>query len=383
MQTLSNARVVTADRVIENGSVTIEEGRIAEVRDGGAGEDMGGRYLLPGLIDLHCDAIEKVFEPRPGVMMPMDYALETADRMSLAAGILTPFYSLSFSENELGTRNPRLAAELVRAIVLRRDGSLADGRIHTRYEITDKSSHALLAELIEEGLVDLLSFMDHTPGQGQFHSIEAYAGFLAKNYHYDDQKIREIIEHKYEARESGADRVGVLAAEARKRGIPMAGHDDDSAERIRLMKELGGTISEFPVNEPTARAAQEAGLGTVFGAPNLVRGASQSGNMKALDAVRADVCDCLCADYVPNSMLVAAFRIPEWTDWALPQAVALVSKNPARLGGLDDRGEIKTGLRADLIAVEIVRGVPQVTGAWVQGRRVFTTEYPTAVLERA
>jgi alpha-D-ribose 1-methylphosphonate 5-triphosphate diphosphatase len=156
----------------------------------------------------------------------------------------------------------------------------------------------------------------------------------------------------------------------------MASHDDDSPERVARMRALGVTISEFPVNEATAPAARELGLGTIYGAPNLVRSQSQSGNMKALDAVRAGVCACLCADDVPASMLVAVFRIVEWTDWTLSQAVALVSANPAKYLGWSDRGRIAAGARADLIAVELVRGMPLVTGAWLDGRQIFTLEPP-------
>ena len=386
METIYNATVVTTDAVLEQGMVTIEQDAIVDVSQGGsarAGIDLGGRYLLPGLIDLHCDAIEKVLEPRPGVMMPSDYAIDLADRLSVAAGILTPFHSITFSEGELGVRDPRLAEALVREIVAREGHTLADARIHCRYEITDTTSHRLIAGLIREGLVDLLSFMDHTPGQGQFHTIEAYSAFLTKNYHYEPERIRSILDHKQAARASAAERVAELASLARARGIPIAGHDDDSPERVRLMYELGASISEFPINPPTASAARQLGLGTVFGAPNLVRGQSQSGNMKALDAVRAGVCECLCADYVPAALVVAPFRIVEWTDWTLCEAVSLVSKNPARYARLGDRGRITAGARADLIAVEIVRGVPQVTAAWVAGRRVFNAEYPREVAGRA
>jgi alpha-D-ribose 1-methylphosphonate 5-triphosphate diphosphatase len=385
MGTLFNARVVTAERVIENGCVCIEGPFISEVREappgapGSSALDLRGRYLMPGMIDLHCDAIEKVLEPRPGVMMPADYALEAADRVSLAAGILTPFHSISFSESELGVRDPALAARLVRDIASRKGRSLVDARVHCRYEVTDRTSPAVLSELIREGAVDLLSFMDHTPGQGQFQSRESYASFLAKNYGYDDAKIRDILESKSESASGSGSRMAKLAGLARAHGLPIASHDDDSPERVRSLRELGASISEFPINERTARAARELGMATVYGAPNLVRGQSQSGNMKALDAVRAGVCDCLCADYVPASMLVAVFRIVEWTDWSLPRAAALVTSNPARQIGATDRGQIVAGARANLIAVELVRGVPQVTAAWLDGRRISTTEYPGGI----
>lgn len=379
MRIIEDVRIVTADRVIENGRVAIEAGLIVEVSD--LGGPPANRWLLPGLVDLHCDAIEKVIEPRPGVRMPLAYALEAADRVSLAAGILTPYYSLSFSEGELGVREPKLAAQIVRQIAARRGGQLIDAHVHCRYEVTDTGSAAILEALIEEGCADLLSFMDHSPGQGQFHNLDAYANFLAANYDHSRERITELVEQKRQAKDTAAARVEALAALARKYNVPLAGHDDDSPQRVETMRALGATISEFPVNEQTARAAVDCGIGTIFGAPNLLRGASQSGNMLAVDAIRAGVATSLCADYVPGALLPAAFHAAELTDLTLPQAVALVSRNPARMAGLHDRGEIATGLRADLIEVEFVRGTPQVVDAWLAGRRVMSTHYPAPVLE--
>ena len=380
MRIIDEVRIVTGDRVIDNGRVGIENGEIVEVTD--IGGSPANRWLLPGLVDLHCDAIEKVIEPRPGVRMPLDYAIEAADRISLSAGILTPFYSLSFSEGELGVREPKLAARIVREIAARRGGQLVDARIHCRYEITDTGSAAILEALIDEGCADLLSFMDHSPGQGQFHDLEAYASFLATNYDHSADKINDLVEQKRQAKDSAGARVAALAAVARSRGVAIAGHDDDSPERVETMRALGATISEFPVNEHTARAAVNSGMGT-FGAPNLLRGASQSGNILAVDAIRAGVATSLCADYVPAALLPAAFRTAELTDLTLPQSVAMVSRNPARMAGLTDRGEITAGQRADLIEVEFVRGTPQVVRAWVAGREAMAARYPVAVLERA
>lgn len=381
MQVIEDVKVVAADRVMECGRVVMDGDAIVEVSE--TGGPPANRWLLPGLVDLHCDAIEKVIEPRPGARMPLDYALEAADRISLAAGILTPFYSLSFSEGELGVREPSLAARIVREIATRRGGQLVDARVHCRYEITDVGSTAIIEELIEGGLADLLSFMDHSPGQGQFRDMETYASFLAANYDHSAQKIAELVEQKRGAQATAATRVAALAAVARRRGVPLAGHDDDSPSRVEAMRALGATISEFPVNEATARAAVNAGIGTIFGAPNLLRGASQSGNMLAVDAIRAGVATSLCADYVPGALLPAAFKATELTELNLPQAVALVSLNPARMAGLEDRGEIAEGKRADLLEVEFIRGTPQVVRAWVAGRNVLSASYPQAVLESA
>jgi alpha-D-ribose 1-methylphosphonate 5-triphosphate diphosphatase len=381
MRFVDEVRIVTADRVIDCGRVTMDGGLIVDVTDHGG--PPSSRWLLPGLVDLHCDAIEKVVEPRPGVRMPLEYAVEAADRLSLSAGILTPFYSLSFSEGELGVREPRFAADIVRRIAKRRGTQLIDSRIHCRYEVTDTGSAEILDALIREGCSDLLSFMDHSPGQGQFRDLEAYADFLASNYDHSRDKITELVEQKREAQESAVSRVEHLAATAREHNVPLAGHDDDSPHRVETMRALGATISEFPVNEEAARAAVDSGMGTIFGAPNLVRGASQSGNILAVDAIRAGVATSLCADYVPGALLPAVFLASELTDLSLPQAIALATRNPARMAGLHDRGEIAPGLRADLIVVEFVRGTPQVVDAWVAGRRVMSAHYPTAVLENA
>ena len=137
------------------------------------------------------------------------------------------------------------------------------------------------------------------------------------------------------------------------------------------MQSLGVHISEFPINLETAKAAQKSGLQTVFGAPNLLRGQSQSGSMKAIDAIHHQVGDILCADYSPASLLAAAFRIPDLAGWTLPQAIALVTSNPAKAANLSDRGEIAVGKRADLIAVKKNHNFPQVITTWVAGRMVY------------
>ena len=141
------------------------------------------------------------------------------------------------------------------------------------------------------------------------------------------------------------------------------------------MQVLGIHLSEFPINLETAQAAKKAGLQTIFGAPNLLRGQSQSGSMKAIDAIKHQVGDILCADYSPASLLAAAFRIPELLGWSLPDAIALVTHNPAQAVNLSDRGEIATGKRADLIVVQCPHGFPQVTTTWVGGRIVYQCHY--------
>lgn len=376
---LTHAKVVLADEIGDNLAILIEDGRIAALDPLSSGDarviDLSGRLLMPGMIDLHCDALEKEVEPRPNVHFPLDFACAQADKRNAAAGITTVFHALSFANHELGVRNNAFAAEIARAIHAWQPHALIDNRVHARYEVTDESAPALLRALIENADAHLLSFMDHSPGQGQFRDVEAYRIYLARTYKTDETTLDEILARKIEAAEGAMVRMEALAQLARDRGVSIASHDDDSPEKVAVLKGLGAAISEFPINLETARAAREQGLATLFGAPNILRGRSQSGNMRALDAVIAGVADCLCGDYSPAALLPSVMKLPEAADISLPRAVALVTRNPARAAGLDDRGEIAVGKRADLVAVKQLGGLMQAERVWSGGKPALSAHF--------
>ena len=381
-QYLTGARVVLRDETLSEAAVLIEDGMITAIDpDGARGArvtDLAGRTLLPGMIDLHCDALEKEVEPRPNVHFPLDFACAQADKRNAAAGITTVYHALSFANAELGVRNNAFAAEVARAVHAWQAHALVDNRVHARYEVTDPSAPAVLAELLERDELHLLSFMDHTPGQGQFKDIDAYRDFLTRTYKKDAAEIDAIMDAKLAAADGAVQRMRDLAQVARERGVSIASHDDDSPEKIDLMKSLGAAISEFPVNLETAHAAQARGMATLFGAPNVLRGKSQSGSMRALDAIRAGRADCLCGDYSPAALLPSVMKLPEHAGISLHAAVRLVSANPALAAGLADRGEIAAGKRADLIAVKSLGGLPQVEQVWVRGVRTFSAFFDHA-----
>lgn len=376
---LVNAAIVLRDRVVEGGSVDIEDGCIAAV-NGDAGNfgsvvDLQGAWLIPGLVDLHCDALEKEVEPRPGVRFPLPFAVANADKRNASAGITTVYHALSFAQDELGIRDVAVAGEIVRAVHAFQARGLVDNRTHLRYEITDPAGAPVIAALIEAGEVELVSFMDHSPGQGQYKTIEAYRDYLVKTYHRSPADAERMAREKIATRADAMPRVEALARCARDRGVRLASHDDDDENRLRSMASLGVSVAEFPVTIAAAAVARSVGIATVFGAPNVVRGGSQSGAVKAADAVMAGVADCLCADYAPAAMLAAVFRLPEACGVSLPEAVAMASANPARSVGLDDRGRIEVGCRADLVAVREVAGFPQATTTWCGGRIVHRADY--------
>lgn len=376
---MTNARMVLADRIIENGSLLIEDGYISVIEPqcvyNAHTIDLGGKLLMPGMIDLHCDALEKEVEPRPNVHFPLDFACAQADKRNAAAGITTVYHALSFAHEELGVRNNEMAAEVARAVNAWRPHALVDNRVHCRYEITDETSLPILKQLLNEDAMHMISMMDHTPGQGQFKDLTAYHDFLTRTYQKTADEINVIIERKVAAASDAYFRMEDLARAAHAANISVASHDDDSEERIQTMREINADISEFPISLEAAQAAKQAGMWTIFGSPNILRGTSQSGSMRAIDAINAGLADCLCADYSPASLLVSAFRIPEQSDLDLPAAIRMVTVNPAKAARLHDRGEIAVGKRADLIAVGEPGGLPQITDVWCGGEKVYSIWY--------
>jgi len=290
---LTHATIVLPDAVLEDASLLIEGGHIVAIdpeQASGAQEiSLHGQYLLPGLIDLHCDAIEKETEPRAGVLFPYNFAVAQVDRRNAAAGITTPYHAISFSGRESGVRNNQTAAEVVRAIRQFARHSLVDNRVHCRFEITDLEAEPILAHLMDEGVVDLLSIMDHSPGQGQFKSLDAYVQYYMDNHSLTREEACALAAQKDQGRAGAGLRVERLLQLAQAHHIPTASHDDDSPQRITAMHHLGIAMSEFPINLATAQAASAVSLPTIFGAPNVVRGQSQSGSMRAIEAIRADV----------------------------------------------------------------------------------------------
>lgn len=376
---LTGAQVVLENETLLDAAILIADGHIVAInpdsRAGAQEINLSGHTLMPGMIDLHCDALEKEAEPRPGVHFPFDFACAQADKRNAAAGITTIYHALSFANAELGVRNNNTAAELARAVHAWQEHALVDNRVHARYEITDPTAPDILNELLSLNEIHLMSFMDHTPGQGQFKSIDAYRSFLSRTYKKDAAEFETLLANKLAQGEGAVARMEQLAQHARELGIPLASHDDDRPEKVDVVTKLGVTVSEFPINLETAQAARAAGLATLFGAPNILRGKSQSGSMRALDAVKEGVADCLCGDYSPAALLTAVLKLPELAGIKLHEAVALVTCNPARAVDLKDRGVIAAGKRADLLAVRYLGGLAQVSRVWSEGLQVMTLAF--------
>lgn len=371
-----NGRIALEDRIAAHGAVSIADGCIqalgAEAAPGERQVDLAGRLLTPGFVDVHSDAIEKEVEPRPRAVLPPFTALHALDWRCAASGVTTAYHAIAFAAGELGVRDPSRAEALVRAVKeFAARPTLVEHRVHVRYEITDPTTAPVIGQLLEDGLVDLLSFMDHTPGQGQFKAAGAYQAYLMAQHRLEAEEAAAIIARKSDGASGAHARVHELAAAARRHGVPIASHDDEGADRIALMRQLGAAISEFPLDLETAQTARAAGLSVVVGAPNVLRGGSLSGALTASDAIKSGSADALCSDYAPQTLLPAVTQLAHGDDGDLASALHSVTRGPAEALSLTDRGEIAPGRRADLLILSGADHAMRIDSVWRCGARVL------------
>lgn len=368
--TIVGGRVVTPDGVID-GRVEIAGDRIAAVGDSDAETDtvidVDGQLVLPGLVDIHGDDIEGHLYPRSGARMDIDMALASADRANVAAGITTKFHAISFELDESADRSPELAATLTDAITDATD-LLVDHRLHARCEVTQKRCVEAVVDVIDNDDTDLVSVMSHVPGKGQFRDIEAFRQY------YENANDRTAAEAEEMIDERGSmsmatlrERIDRVVDRAHEAGVVTASHDDENPREVEQLADSGVDIAEYPITLETAQRATEIGMTTAMGAPNLVRGESQWGNLSTAAGIDAGVIDALVADYHPPSLLAGVFVD---TDEPLHERVKRATANPADAVGLSNRGRIAPGKRADLIVVD-PDPTPTVTTAVVAGQPVY------------
>lgn len=376
---LKNARVVLPDRVVE-GAVVVRDGRIVAVDESRStaalpGEDLAGDYLIPGLVELHTDHLENHYAPRPGVRWEPVAALQAHDAQIAGSGITTVFDAfragVEADTRGLGNESMILAGALTRAQA--EDRLRADHFIHLRCEVSSPDVADEARPLFATGRVRLASLMDHSPGQRQFVDLDVYKRYYRGKAAWSEDELdawvrRRGVEGAAVAREMRPR----VAAMARDAGAMLASHDDATEAHVAEAVADGVTVSEFPTTLAAAAASRDAGLAILMGAPNVIRGGSHSGNVAAEALARAGLLDILSSDYVPISLISAAFRLPDLVETIdLPAAIGLVSRRPAEVAGLDDRGAILPGRRADLVRAAVTAsGPPVVRSVWREGRRV-------------
>ncbi len=381
---LDNARLVLRDRVLD-GHVVCRGGEIAEVGEGRTSVpgalDLEGDFLLPGLVELHTDNLERHVSPRPGVRWPMMPALIGHDAQLAAAGITTVLDALAIVDidaaaqhkGETSVRGAMLHEAALTLSAAREDSLLrADHLLHLRCEVSYAEVVEVCEQLLGSPLVRLVSVMDHTPGQRQFTNVQHYYAYYQGRFGYSAADMEALVERRVADRQrySDANRRSVVAL-CRGRDLPLASHDDATVEHVMESIDLGMSLAEFPTTLEAAALAHERGLAVIMGAPNVVRGGSHSGNVSARALAAERTLDILSSDYMPVSLLHAAFLLRGDRGLDLPAAVAMVSATPARAIGLDDRGEIAARLRADLVRARLMGEFPVVREVWRTGRRIM------------
>lgn len=383
MNAFKNVDILTASGWLHDACIELDNGIITALHNNTPPDhaiSMEGLKILPGLVDLHGDMIEREVLPRPGSHIDVTTALFELDKKLASSGITTAFAAISFAWGQDDSiRSESSAIRFIETINQNRDNLLVDHFVHSRFAITNPAAGKVLEKLLEGEKVHLVSLMDHTPGQGQYRDIEAYIKFAidwAKRTEGKNLTKQEVINRIHAAQETpkAYDVVQSVAKAAKRKGIPLASHDDDSLEKVEFMLNMGVVMSEFPVTLEAARAARRHGLATIMGAPNALRGNSHSGNLSAREALAHQTLDILATDYYPPSMLLSAFKLDEEGVLPIEKSIQLVSKNPANAVGLMDRGHIQVGLRADLVFIS--DGTPvRVHATFKEGMPIFADHY--------
>lgn len=374
---IKNAKIVTAGEEF-TGCMVIEGGLIQSIERGNtavpSAEDWAGDWLLPGLVELHTDNLEKHLVPRPGVVWNAHSATVMHDAICAAAGITTVLDSIVIGDMDQGGARSQTYAVSINALhACRAEGLLrVEHLLHLRCEVSAPDIVEVFESYADDSLLELVSVMDHTPGQRQWRDLEKYRRYAERNGSFRDAEYAAIVEERtaHQARYAIPNRAAVIAA-CHARHLPLASHDDTEVSHVEQASQERIAISEFPTTVAAARAARAAGIAIVMGGPNLVKGGSHSGNVAAAELAQLDLLDIFSSDYVPASLLQSAFLLRDDIGWSLPKAVRTVTRNPAQAIGLSDRGELAAGLRADVIRVRMSGAMPIVRGAWHAGERAF------------
>lgn len=390
MYVIHNGLIVTEEKILENHALVIDGKYIhaivpnEEVQNWQNAEqvDANGAYITPGFIDIHSDYIETISAPRPTSLIDLNISLKETEKILINNGITTMFHSLSLYKTDMFSKNAMRTKENVQRLInliheTSDDLHLIRHRLHARFEIDNTEGVDLLLENIEQNKVHLISFMDHTPGQGQYRNLQYYYDTIQGYRSISNNEIQTMIAEKQRAEIITPEQIKDITTLAVEKNIAVASHDDDHMEKLHLVQSFGTTISEFPITLDVARGAKQLGLYTVVGAPNVLLGKSHSGNLSAVEAIENDCADILCSDYYPSALLHAVFQLHKQYGYDLREMINKVTINPARAVKMEDEiGSIQVGKKADLLMIEEMdHGYPMLTKTMVDGLFITETNY--------
>ncbi|WP_213810734.1 phosphonate metabolism protein PhnM [Jeotgalicoccus sp. WY2] len=384
-----NSSVITANEILEDYAVVINGDTIEkllpmnEVNTEDYGNVINAKdgYVSAGFIDIHSDYIEGIIAPRPTTIMDFNIGIKESERILSSHGITTMFHSLSIYKEDLfghkPVRQPDNVNKLIHAIHrTHSEKHLIRHRMHARFELDSVEMMDKIKEHIEENRIHLLSFMDHTPGQGQYRDIEKYRHTMKGYKDLSDDEINAQIAVKKELSRLSVEEMETMSELARSKGIAIASHDDDATEKIDFNESLNTSISEFPITMEVAKYAHSKGMYTLAGAPNIMLGGSHSGNLNAQDAIMEGCISILCSDYYPAAMLHSVFKLNRKANYPLTEGFKLITLNPAKAVQMDDEiGSIEAGKKADLNIIRLFDDYPTITECIVNGKVVSRYHY--------
>lgn len=384
MKLIKNVDIVTRDAILKNHEIYIEDGIIKEIGKDIHKEnveiiDGQGGTLMPGFIDVHSDYIEQLAAPRVTSVMDFNLALYEFERELVTHGITTMYHSISFLKDtgKKALRQPKNVRKMIELIdQSHKQLHLVHHRFHLRLELDNMNAYDDVVEYIQKGQVHLLSFMDHTPGQGQYRDIEIYRKSYLNDEGMTEEQVQAQIANLMNKEKLTLDKVQTIAKYAKEKNIPIASHDDDTIEKLEVIKSFNATISEFPITMEVLQAAHNQGFMTVVGAPNILLGGSHAGNLSAKEAIESGCADILCSDYYPASLLHAIYKMAD-NGQALHEMVNKVTYNAAKAVGIENElGSIEVGKKADmLIVMRLPDNYPAITHVFVEGTQVSNMNY--------
>ena len=385
---ISNVTAVKRDEVVKDARIVVEDGIVTEIGPslGNLDETFDGRgaFCIPGIVDTHSDGLEPEPRPRPGAQLPLGFSLRSFESKVRAAGITTLFHGIGF-END-GNRTVDGANAFVDLIYgYSNESALIDNRVLYRLDARDAAGFdALVARLDTDRLIEpnpLVSFEDHTPGQGQYKDRSSFEQYVMGTRKIDLETARAQVDALIAERDAlihqRAIALSWLTAKAAAGHIRLIAHDPTTPEDIAEALTWNASIAEFPTTVAAAKAAKDSGLRTVCGAPNVLRGRSHNGNVSAAELISLGLCDGLSSDYLPFAMIGALGILVQTGICSIPDAVRLVTSGPAETVGLADRGFLEVGARADLTICHLNCENPAVIGTF----RASTASIPSLALQ--
>lgn len=380
---------LTASVELRNGRVLLPEGRAQPVSVSIQGDrivgfgaqeehvvDVDGCWVLPGIVDLHGDAFERTILPRPSSRVPYTVGFAEACNQIVNNGITTAFLAMTLSwEWFRPLRNQSSFCGLVALAESARAISPIELKINMRFEIAHRDGVSLATDMIRSRRVDLVSLADHS-GQVlsrlERNATDTRVSLLCNNY-INTRRLVSLYGDAASDTQAKKETLEQIVHCAIDTGITTVSHDDpDPSTRLR-MHNLGCDISEFPRETEVAATAFAHGGSVLMGAPNLLMGGSTGGGPSASELIQDGLCHALVSDYYYPALLQSVFAYCRRGSMPIERVWPLVSGVPARLAGLDDRGSIEKGLRADIIVVrESPANTPVVEMVMVGGRVVLS-----------